>query len=51
MDTLIFLLILLIFLAMWIRKRWLVYSLFLTSLVATYLLFLCHASNSLELNF
>tara|TARA_R110002095_G_scaffold70869_2_gene60409 strand:+ start:2054 stop:2209 length:156 start_codon:yes stop_codon:yes gene_type:complete len=51
LDTLIFLLILFTFLAMWGRQRWLVYSLFLTSLAATCLLFVCHASNALNLNF
>ncbi|WP_417381981.1 DUF5993 family protein [Gimesia sp.] len=51
MDTLILLLILITLIAMRGRKRWSVYLPFFVSLVATFLLFLSHASETLDLNF
>ncbi|QDT77126.1 hypothetical protein GmarT_05370 [Gimesia maris] len=51
LDTLILLLILFTFFAMRWRKRWFVYLPFFVSLMATFLLFLCHATDSLKLNF
>ncbi|UUO06507.1 DUF5993 family protein [Blastopirellula sp. J2-11] len=51
MDTLILLLILVTFCAMRGQKRWQVYLPFFASLIATFLLFLAHASSSLDLNF
>ncbi|WP_390620737.1 DUF5993 family protein [Gimesia algae] len=51
LDTLILLLILFTFIAMRGRRRWPVYLPFFVSLVATFLLFLSHASDALNLNF
>ena len=51
MDTIIFILILLTLLAMGTGRRWLVLTLFFTSLAATMLLFNHHVTSSLDLNF
>lgn len=51
MDTIIFILILFTLLAMRTGRRWLVLTLFFTSLAATMLLFNHHVTSSLDLNF
>ncbi|EAQ82174.1 hypothetical protein DSM3645_00630 [Blastopirellula marina DSM 3645] len=51
LDTLILLLILITLCAMRGEQRWQVYLPFFASLIATILLFLVHASSSLNLNF
>ncbi|MFI4873919.1 MAG: DUF5993 family protein [Blastopirellula sp. JB062] len=51
MDTIIFLLILITFVAMRGPRRWPVYCSFFASLIATFLLFQAHASDALQLNF
>lgn len=51
MDTIIFVLIFLTFLAMRTRRRWLVLTLYFVSLAATMLLFNYHVTSQLDLNF
>jgi hypothetical protein len=51
MDTIIFLLILATFLALWTGRRRLGLTLFITSLAATLLLYNHHATSTLALSF
>ena len=51
LDTIIFVLIFFTLLAMRTGRRWLVLTLFFTSLAATMLLFNHHATSALNLNF
>jgi hypothetical protein len=51
LDTIIFILIFFTLLAMRTGRRWLVLTLFFTSLAATMLLFNHHATSALNLNF
>ena len=51
LDTIIFVLIFFTLLAMRTGKRWLVLTLFFTSLAATMLLFNYHVTSQLDLNF